>query len=171
MSNYKDKLQDISRELYLENGWEMPEGFKRKENLDRLNINRAEWQQGKRAGHDPKALKKIFLNCWRCSDSVAAFAAALREYGLILAKGDRRGHVAVDKDGTVYAISRWVGVNAKEVRSRLGLPNGLPSVDEAMILQQTLSECIEPDSKSSVNSNLAKLEVLKDKQQVLKRRH
>lgn len=52
------------------------------------------------------------------------------EHGLNLAKGDRRGLVAVDSNGEVYSISRWVGVKAKDVRAKFGRGDDLPSVDE-----------------------------------------
>jgi hypothetical protein len=40
------------------------------------------------------------------SDGKEAFAKAMEERGLYLAKGDRRGHVAVTYEGEVFAISR-----------------------------------------------------------------
>jgi len=132
ISHYKRKLNDISRALYLEQGWQLPPGFQQKEDVDSLNYAHGEYQQAKRAKRNPKELKRIFVACWQRSDSRTAFASALKEHGLILAKGDRRGHVAVDAQGEVYAISRWVCVKAKEVRNVLGQPHDLPSVQEAL---------------------------------------
>ncbi|MEM8497812.1 MAG: AAA family ATPase [Pseudomonadota bacterium] len=126
------KLQDVSRELFLENNWQMPDGLQQDVEADSLNYSIAECQQAKRQKLDPKVLKALFQKCWEQSDSQPAFAAALKEHGLILAKGDRRGFVAVDHTGEVYSISRWVGIKAKEVRARLGSPDNLPRVDEAL---------------------------------------
>ena len=83
-------------------------------------------------------IKRSFQDCWAISDSRAAFAHALAERGLYLAKGDRRGFVAVDFQGEVYAIARWTGVKTKDVRDKLGSPKDLPSVDEtrAMIAEK-----------------------------------
>ncbi len=53
---------------------------------------------------------------------------ALEECGYYLAKGDRRGFVAVDWRGEVYVVSRWVGIKVKEVTARLGDPESLPSI-------------------------------------------
>ena len=131
ISHYKRKLTEISRSLYLQHDWQMPPGLERKEDTSQLNYARNEHQQAKRAKRDAKELKRIFVECWQRSDSMAAFASALKEHGLILAKGDRRGHVAVDAQGEIYAISRWIGIKAKEVRAVLGAPNNLPSVEEA----------------------------------------
>lgn len=61
-----------------------------------MSFTLAEWQQAKRGGHDPKALKQMFRELWASSDSKRAFAAALQSRGYTLARGDRRGHVAVD---------------------------------------------------------------------------
>lgn len=58
----------------------------------------------------------------------AAFEQALKERGFWLAKGDRRGFVAVDYRGEVYAIAGYSGVKTKEVEARLGDPEALPSV-------------------------------------------
>jgi ATP-dependent Lon protease len=36
----------------------------------------------------------------------------------------------LDADGNVYAISKWTGLKAKDVKAKLGSPEILPSVDE-----------------------------------------
>ncbi len=128
---YKMKLQEISRRLYLEHGWKMPDGLRDKTLRNPLNYSLEEWQQAKRAGIDPKALKAVIQECWNMSDSQKAFANALQEQGFVLAKGDRRGFVVVNYQGEVYAIARSVGIKTKEVKARLGKPDNLPSVAEA----------------------------------------
>jgi hypothetical protein len=128
---YKTRLREVARELYIENGWKMPHGFIDSKERDPANYTLAEWQQAKRAGVDPKALKSMFQELWAASDSGKAFAAALKSRGYTLAGGDRRGHVAVDYRGEVYAIARTTGQKTKDVRSRLGDEKALPSVDEA----------------------------------------
>lgn len=173
ISHYKRKLTEISRSLYLQHGWQMPQGLQRKEDADQLNYAHSEHQQAKRTKRDAKELKRIFTECWERSDSKAAFASALKEHDLILAKGDRRGHVAVDAQGEVYAISRWLGIKAKEVRAVLGAPNDLPNIEEA---QSELKAVVHPlDSEISNNARqdeatvqkhaelAAKLEKLQDK--------
>jgi len=128
---FKTKLRDAARELYLENGWQMPRGFVSSRERDPASYTLAEWQQAKRAGHDPKALKQMFQELWAASDSAKAFTAALKSRGFILARGDRRGHVAVDYRGEVYAVARLTGQKTKEVRKRLGENDALPSVEDA----------------------------------------
>ena len=133
LSFYKTKLRDVGRELFLKHGWQMPPGYVNSKERDPLNYTLPEWQQAKRAGHDPKALKEMFRECWAASDSARAFAAALKMRGLTLARGDSRGHVAVDYKGEVYAIARYTGQKTKDVRARLGDLDALPSVNRAMI--------------------------------------
>lgn len=137
LPHFKLKLREISRQLFLEHGWQMPPGLQNSDDHNRLNYSQAECQQAKRVKRDPRELKRIFLDCWAASDSKAAYANALKDHGLILAKGDRRGHVAVDESGEVYAISRWTGINVKDVRARLGDANDLPSIDDAVELFNT----------------------------------
>lgn len=90
LPHYKRKLGDISRSLYLQHNWEMPEGFRDQAKRDPLNVSRQEAGQAKRLKRDAKALKSMFRDCWQRSDSCASFEAALREHGLLLARGERR---------------------------------------------------------------------------------
>lgn len=89
------KLNEIGRELFVEHGWEMPVGYMGKEDSDPYNYSHAEHQQAKRAKRDARKLKRNFSECWERSDSRAPFASVLKKNGFILAKGDRRGFVAV----------------------------------------------------------------------------
>lgn len=131
LSYTKRKLVDVGRELYFRHGWRMPHGFIDPKRRDPKNFTLAEWQQAKRQGRDAKTLKAMFQERWAVSDSAGGFAHALEEQGFFLAKGDRRGFVAVDYKGEVYSISRWVGVKAKAVREKLGAPDDWQTVQQA----------------------------------------
>lgn len=124
------KLQDVSRALYLEHGWKMPQGMIDPALRNPLNFDRAEWQKAKRAGKDPRAIKAAFQICWAAPDSSRAFGQALRQRGFLLARGDRRAVVAVDLTGEVYAVARWAGIKSRDVAARIGDPAALPSVAE-----------------------------------------
>ena len=128
MPHFKMKLRDISKQLYLEQGWEMPRGFLDSKQRDPENFTMAEWQQAKRTGEDPKAIKAMFQECWAASDTGKAFITALEERGFYLAKGDGRPFVALDYFGEVHSLTRAIGVNTKELQARLGDPANLPSV-------------------------------------------
>ncbi|MCB1590996.1 MAG: relaxase/mobilization nuclease domain-containing protein [Alphaproteobacteria bacterium] len=127
----KRTLLDLSRELYLEQGWRMPDGLAKSGARDPVNFSLAEWQQAKRARSDPKTIKLTFREAWALCDDRASLIQALKERGFILAQGDRRGFVAIDRQGEIYALARWSGLKTKEVSARLGDPKGLPTVKEA----------------------------------------
>lgn len=129
MNHYKAKLRDVSRELFLKHGWNMPRGLEDQRLRDPLSFTRSEWQQARRVGVDPKELKAVFKKAWEASDNRAAFEQALKERGFVLAQGDRRAFVAVDYRGEVYGIARKAGVKVKDVATKLGDPADLPSVD------------------------------------------
>lgn len=125
------KLQSLSRELYLEHGWQMPRGLLQQGFCDPRNFTLEEWQQAKRRKKDPRVLKAMFQDAWALSDRRDAFANALLEKGFALARGNRRSFVAVDHTDEVYSLSRWTGEKPKDLRARLGNESQLPSVESA----------------------------------------
>ena len=172
LSFYKNKLQEISKQLYIENGWKMPDGYRDKALRNPLNFTLSEWQQSKRTKQDPKTLKTVLQECWNISDSQKAFASSLFEHGLILAKGDRRGFVVVDHHGEVYAIARSVGIKTKDVRAKLDKPDDLPSVAEA---KQQFSEKMTDKLKGFIadleKKHVPALQGLETKRQKLTHEH
>lgn len=129
MAHFKRKLTALSRELYLENDWSLPEGLRSGGGKNPLSFTLSEWQQSKRMGRDPREVKSVFRDAWERSDSLKAMSAALAEHGFFVAKGDRRGLVAVDLEGEVYALAKWSGVKTREARERLGDGQDLPGVE------------------------------------------
>lgn len=128
LPHFKLKLRDMSRSLFLENGWHMPRGLMNSEERDHFTFDLAEWQQALRAKRDPRATKELFRECWAVSDDLPSFDNALKARGFYLAKGDRRGFVAIDWRGEVYSLSRWTGRKNKELQAKLGKSDKLPSV-------------------------------------------
>jgi len=127
---YKKKLNEISKDIYLEQDWNMPKGFIDKQYTNPLNFTREEWQQAKRQDDDPRMIKHIFKQAWGASDDAKSFAHALQNHGFTLAKGDQRGFVAVDYKGEVYSLSRWTGLKTRALNARLKQED-LPSVQQA----------------------------------------
>ena len=156
---------DISRELYLEHGWEMPAGLRDHKDRDPLNYSHSEAGQAKRVKCKPEELKELFKSCWDASDSRAAFAAALWEKGYCLAQGDRRGFVAVDAQGEIFALSRWCGVKAKEMCTQLGDGLNLPNVDEAIALLN--EDARQNHASASLNNDDNQRHFLRDHEQKL----
>lgn len=129
MSFYKTKLQSLSRDLYLENGWKVPRGLVNTAERNPTNFTLAEWQQAKRQNIDPRWLKATLQGCWKSSDGRKAFEHALEEHGFQLARGDKRGFVVVDHAGEVHSLTRMLGVKTRDVSGRLGSAEALNSVE------------------------------------------
>jgi hypothetical protein len=129
---FKSKLREVAKQLFIENGWELPKGFVDAKQRDPRNFTLQEWQQASRAGLDAKQLKGLAQESWAMSDNKAAFIRAMEERGLFIARGDRRSHVAVTINGDVFAVSKLVGMRTKEIAARLGDASELPSVKERL---------------------------------------
>lgn len=143
MSFDRMRLMNLSRELFICHGWNVPDGLLNRENRNPKNFTLADWQQAKRSGKDARAVKTDIQNAWAVSDSKAAFAHALEERGYRLARGDRRSFVAVDVFGEVYSIPRMAGVKTKAAREKLGDKEKLPSIEKAkaQIAHEMISAC------------------------------
>lgn len=157
LSLYKRKLTELSRELYLTHEWDMPDGFKDPVDRDPLNFSRQEAGQAQRVKRDPVALKAMFKKCWEGSDARAGFEAALKEQGYLLARGDRRGFVAVDANGKIWSLSRWCGVKPKQMRARLGSEDQLPSVEDLQDRLHILPRPQQSRDTSAFEARRAKL--------------
>jgi hypothetical protein len=150
MSFFKNRLTEISRGLYLEHGWKMPDGIRDSAKRDPTNFTLAEWQQAKRQGHDPRWLKSSLQECWKMSDNAKAFGQALQDRGFFLAKGDKRGFVVLDHGGEVYSLPKMLGLKTKEVRERLGDGDTLAGVDDT---RKTIGERMTPAIRRHVEES------------------
>lgn len=128
---FKNKLMEISKGVYLDRGWKLPRGFIQREHRNPLNFSLEEWEHAKRLNDDPKRIKMMLQESYSLKRSNHHFQQLLAQRGFSLARGDRRGIVAVDWRGEVYSLSRWLGIKTKILRGVVGDPNDLPSVDEA----------------------------------------
>ncbi len=172
LSHYKNKLMDISKQLYLENNWDMPKGFIDKNQRNPLNVTMAEWQQAQHTNQNPKAIKAALQDSWSISDSRNAFDHALQDKGYYLARGDKRGYVALDLHGEIYSLSRQMGVKKSELSKKLGKAELLPSVAET---KHTISTKLTKQFKSysdelTFNHN-QEIKPLVDDRQVITQRH
>jgi hypothetical protein len=126
---FKNRLMEVSRDLYLDHGWKLPRGFENAAERNPTNFTLAEWQQAKRQGIDPRWLKATIQESWKTSDGRRAFERSLAEKGFFLAKGDKRGFVVVDHAGEVHSLPRALDLKTKDVRARLGEGDELASVE------------------------------------------
>ena len=147
MSYFKNRLRDVSKELYLENGWQMPRGLVDSAKRDPRNFSLSEWQQAKRIGRHAGELKGMIQEAWAISDSRQTFSHALEERGFYLARGDKRGHVALTFEGEVISVSRATGRKAEEIRARLGDPSELKCVEKT---RERIAEQILPTIKDHI---------------------
>ncbi len=128
---YKNKMRELCRELELDYGLQVVTSDRRPEQQTRA-ANRAEFDEARRLGVDIEEVREAIRACYDQSDNGASFAAALSEYGLGLARGDRRDFVVIDPEGGQHALgNRICGATASEIRKRLGdrFKAGLPTVD------------------------------------------
>jgi hypothetical protein len=172
LPHFKNKLRDLSRDLFLDHGWVLPDGLATYGNKSPLNFTLEEWQQAKRKNLDPREIKHTFRLAWEHCDSQIGFKNALEDRGYFLARGDRRGFVALDVDGNVYAISKWVGFKAKEVRAKLGSPENLSSVDETRsTLRSKITDQMRGYIRDVKDRQSEEFDPLRDDHHVLKQVH
>ncbi len=168
----KRKLNDIAKSLYLENGWQMPDGFRDKSKKNPLNYTRAEWQQAMRAGRRPADIKRELQECWAVSDDKKSFENSLWESGYVLAKGDRRGFVAIDLKGEVYSLPRALAQKTKTLESRLGKADKLQSVDQAKErITGQLSKLFKRYEGELQSAHQKQLAPLLNKKQIMTKKH
>ena len=135
---YKNKMKSLCRAFEEEFGLTKVAN-ERGADVKTKSANRAEFEQSRRLDTDLKAIRNTIHDCWQSADSGQAFAAALGEHGLILAKGDRRDYVIIDREGGDHALSKRItGATAPETRQRMADIDRatLPSVDEAKAMQR-----------------------------------
>lgn len=172
LSYFKNKMVELTKELYLEHGWNLPKGLIDKSLRNPLHFTRKQWQQAKRLNQHPDTIKTTLKECWVISDSKQTFTQALKQRGYYLARGDRRGYVAVDWRGETYSLSRWLDVKTKDLKQRLGDKTLLPAIDEtkAVIdqkLVQRMTQFLKEDAKK-YHDRLAPLLARRD---TMKTRH
>ncbi len=170
---YKNRMAAISKQIYLAYGWDLPPGHQDRKLTNPLNYSLAEWQQARRLDLDPKQIKATLRECWQSGKTKAQVKQALERKGFYLARGDRRGFVAVDWRGEVFSLSRSTGQKRKVLEERLGPPKELPSVDETreMIDQQlcermlSLIGQLREQNEQQLFSQRAKVRRLQDRHQ------
>jgi hypothetical protein len=79
--------------------------------------SRAELRQEERTGIKGKDVKAEVSALYRSSDWARSFMTALEEAGYVVAKGDRRDFVLIDRECGVHSLARRIdGVKAAELR-------------------------------------------------------
>jgi hypothetical protein len=95
--------------------------------------------RAERSGIDPETVKADARAARQRADNGQSFRAALEETGAyILARGDRRDFVIIDRNGDDHSLGRRLGMKTAELRAFMADldPASLPSVAEAKAQQQ-----------------------------------
>jgi ATP-dependent exoDNAse (exonuclease V) alpha subunit len=85
-------------------------------------LGQGDFQKAKRTKLDPVERRRTITALWDQTDSGKAFRAALQDAGYVLARGDSRNFVVVDKAGDVHSLARQIqtkGVLKAQVDQRL----------------------------------------------------
>nr|WP_302474490.1 relaxase/mobilization nuclease domain-containing protein [Roseococcus sp. MDT2-1-1] len=151
MAHDRRKLMDMAVALSRKFGLSMPPGLKaweekHKYEKEKLEATLAEKAQAEATGIAPEERRAEITAAYEASDTAEALRAALEQKGYVLAKGDRRSLVVVDKFGEVHSLTRYIkGHKASAVKERLAAlrPEELPSVDEARELVRKHAEALE----------------------------
>ena len=134
--NYR-KHEEVARDLERRFGHDRVQGAHvEREGVKRPDRtpSRAELRQEERTGIKGKVVKHEVTGAFRASDSAEAFKAALEDKGYLLAQGDRRDFVIVDRKGGIHSLARRIdGMRAADLREFM-TPierQTLPSPEEA----------------------------------------
>lgn len=115
------KHEEVSRELERRFGHERVQGaHHERDGIKRPDRtpSRSELRQEERTGISGKTVKAEVTAAFQASDNAEAFREALRDRGYILARGDRRDFVVVDRAGGIHSLARRIdGMKAAELRA------------------------------------------------------
>lgn len=151
--NYR-KHEEVSRDLERRFGHDRVQGaHHERDGVDRPDRtpSRSELRQEERTGIKGKDVKAEVTALFRASDNAGAFEAALAEHGYMLAKGDRRDFVIVDRAGGIHSLARRIdGMKAAELRAFMGTldPQTVPSIEHAkeVIEERQRQAEVEPNA-------------------------
>ena len=129
---YKRRLKTVSRELERRLGLTIVPN--ERESSIKYAPKRAEEEQARRLGFDIHETREIIRRCFERSDCGQSFQSSLSHAGMVLARGDRRDFLVVDRAGGVHALGkRILDVSAAEIRARVAdlSRENLPTLDQA----------------------------------------
>lgn len=147
------KLRNVAQEFALAHERRLPRGMREDHGPARHDeraghANLQEKQQEERSGISKEERRAILTQVWQRSTDGPSLAQGLKDAGYVLACGDSRAYVVVDRAGEVHALSRQVdGVKAAAVKARLAAshpPERLPAVEEARAAMAAQREKLRP---------------------------
>lgn len=171
ISHDRMKLKGLARDLAREFGLKLPDGLKEDgqgQRGPRQDITLAEKLQAANTGISPEQRRHEITQAYRGSDSAEAFRSALAQKGYVLARGDRRGFVLVDRHGEVHSLARQIeGVRTGAIKKKLSplTPDQLPTVDQARVIVRERRKAADEAIRKRVSDRTAEaLKPLRAKQ-------
>ena len=134
--NYR-KHEEVARDLERRFGHDRVQGaHAERDGIERpeRTPSRAELRQEERTGIKGKDVRADVTAAFRASDNAEAFRSALEDKGYLLAKGDRRDFVVVDRAGGIHSLARRIeGMRAAELRAFMAPIDreSLPTTEQA----------------------------------------
>lgn len=154
LSHDRQKLRTMAQQLGQEFGHPLPDGLARNRGGGRFGEARdfdvTAQAQAQRSGLKADERRAVITAAFRESKDGAAFEAALEEQGFLLARGDKRGFVVVDRAGQVHSLPRQIdGARTKDVATKLAPrnPDDLPDVKSvrARLAKMAEDEALDAD--------------------------
>ena len=133
---YKNKLAEVCRELEVE--MKLTQVRSDRGPDEPRAAATGEFEMARHLGTDLEAIRREIRGIWKQSDNGQAFNAGLESAGYVLARGDQRPYVAVDREGGYHSIgTRIARASAADIHDRLSDldPARLPSLAEAKEIQ------------------------------------
>lgn len=151
--NYR-KHEEVARELERLFGHERVQGAHHErdgvERPDRTP-SRAELRQEERTGIKGRNVKAEVTAAFQSSDTSDAFRAALQDAGYVLARGDRRDFVVVDRAGGIHSLARRIdGIKAGALREFMASIDRekLPTIEQARDIAKKLRMKLEAHAEA-----------------------
>jgi hypothetical protein len=129
---FKQRLKQACRELENQLGLTLVPNERR--SSIRFAPTRSEEEQARRLGVDVHATRECIRKCFERSDCGRSFRDALAQEGLVLARGDRRDFLVVNRARGIHALGkRIVGMTAAHIRDRLAdlSVEAMPTLEQA----------------------------------------
>lgn len=171
LSHDHQQLRTVVRDFAREHGLQLPPGMRQDRGRDRYRHrqkreNLAEQQQQERTGITKEERMEAVTAAWRESRTGPELITALEKRGYLLARGDRRAYVVVDRGGEIHSLAKQViDGRVKDVKARLAdyplekLPDARKAQD--FIRRQRALQGAAPEAaKDAENAPAARREAL-----------
>jgi hypothetical protein len=166
------KLRTLAREIAHDYGLALPPGLAEDRDIDRFeapDMTMAEKAQAEQSGIAPDERRADITAAYRSADSPVAFCQALGAAGYVLARGDRRAYVVVDRYGHVHSLARQIdGVRTRDLKTFLGDVPVL-SLEEAQEQARRLNQATEDPRREQADRQVAAALALLRRRQAVRR--